>query len=105
MKITLGIGKSTNCYLGCIAMDSVREITFEGEKLGECRNVRYDPYYGSTLGISQALYRVNGKLLVHTEEWSSYRDRQEYYGGINVVSESDLLPGGDFEALGRACGL
>jgi len=105
-EITVHIGEVVAMSNG-VLQDTRRPVVFEGEKLGEYRE------YGQgrngqptdTRGIREALYRtLEGRLIVHSEEWSNWQGEPNIET-LQEVTLEDLQPGGDFEALGRACGM
>lgn len=78
-----------------VGLDACKRVRFIGEWLGEHRTRRQGHVAFETL------YRVSdGRLVAHIEEWVN-TGRNNW---LKLLDMSDLLPGGEFEALGRACG-
>lgn len=103
-KITVSIGEYVALNGG--EQNFMTPVTFVGETLG--KRVVYDEDEGrvtKTRGVTQTLYRVSDeRLVVHTERWSQWQGEKNS-AALREVTFSDLNVGGEFEALGRACGL
>lgn len=81
-------------------------VEFEAELLG--RRTEYGLGRGGgitdTRGTTERLYRsADGRLVVHIDDWSRWVGEPSTET-LFVVSESELQPGGRFEALGRVAG-
>lgn len=89
------------------SQDGRREVTFEGEKLGSLTTYGYDTRSDrltDTRGETETLYRAaDGRLVVHVNDWSRWRGEPNTES-LHAVTETDLQPGGRFDALGAACG-
>jgi len=87
--------------------DGRREVTFEGETLGSLTTYGYDTRRGNltdTRGSDETLYRAaDGRLVVHVKDWSRWQG-EPTTEHLHHVGEHALQPGGEFEALGLACG-
>lgn len=105
-KITVYIGQVVVMSNGA-QQDTRRPVTFEGEKLGEYREYGQGRDGGptDTRGTIETLYRASdGRLVVHSEDWSNWQGEPNTET-LQEVTPADLQPGGDFEDLGRACGM
>ena len=106
-EITVYVGQVVVISNGA-QQDTRRPVKFVGEKLGEHREYKPDKRdpekLSDTRGITQTLYKAeDGRLIAFVEEWSRWQGEPNEYW-LKALDPRDLGPGGDFEALGRACG-
>jgi len=85
-----------------------RQVSFEGEKLGEVITYTYgEDRQGElvgTRGVTQTLYRKSdGRLVVHVSRWVRWRG-EPHTETLLEVTLPDLQPGGKFAKLGGICG-
>jgi len=107
-EITVYVGQVVVISNGA-QQDTRRPVKFVGEKLGEHREYKPDKRdpekLSDTRGITQTLYKAeDGRLIAFVEEWSRWQGEPNEYW-LKALDTRDLGPGGDFEALGRACGM
>lgn len=104
-KHTVHIG-SLNTISSGATVDHRREVEFEAEELAKHHD--YGEHKGQptdTRGVTQTLYRTaDGQLIVHVEDWSRWQGEPTTYS-LHKVSEEDLGPNGQFEALGLEAGM
>jgi len=98
-EIVVSVG---NVYCG------TRQVSFEGEKLGEVVTYTYGENQRGELtgtrGVTQTLYRKSdGRLVVHVSRWVRWRG-EPYAATSREVTLRDLMPGGRFARLGGICG-
>jgi len=103
--VTVRVGVTETLRNGAV-QDGRREVRFVGETLG-ARTVygldRHDRLT-DTRGVTETLYRAaDGRLVVHSQEWSRWQG-EPTTENLYQVTEADLQPGGDYEALGNECG-
>ncbi len=93
--------------------NGAKTVRFTGEKLGEYCYRQVDgnegQYGGRIARLTQTLYRFEtatgaSALLVHSAAETITRTTSSKISRLWIVEERDLLPGGEFEALGAACG-
>jgi hypothetical protein len=87
--------------------DDRRAVEFIGEEVGRLTTYGYDDKRGrltDTRGTTETLYRTeDGRLVVHVKDWSQWQGEPNTET-LQTANETDLQPGGHFEALGAACG-
>lgn len=92
---------SSRILSGGQVVDTLRPVSFFGEKLGEYATLTGD---NDTRGIKERLFRVNdGRLIVHVKAWSRWQGEPDTHS-LHEVTEADLQPNGRFEFLGAASG-
>lgn len=105
-KIKVYIGSVVTMNNGR-TQDAQRLVVFEGEELGRLTMYGEDPRRGTitdTRGTTQTLYRTaDGRLVVHSDNWSRWQGEPNV-ATLQAVTEADLQPGGEFEALGHESG-
>jgi len=102
-EITVRIGR----FMGATG-NTWRQVSFEGEKLGEVITYTYgEDRQGElvgTRGVTQTLYRKSdGRLVVHVSRWVRWRG-EPHTETLLEVTLPDLQPGGKFAKLGGICG-
>lgn len=82
--------------------DFTHEVEFKARRLGEFTKLLGDR---DLEGVTQTLFETpSGELVVYVEDWSRWQGvPNKYY--LRKVTRKDLLPGGEFEFLGREAGL
>ena len=98
--ITLQVGSEV--VIDGHMQENLRPVTFEGEKLG---NRRWFTDDRGTRGVDETLYRTaDGRLVVYVENWSWWPGEPDSHKLVEVQPAA-LDVGGQFEMLGRACGM
>lgn len=96
------VGSVTRASGGHVS-DSLREVEFRGEYLGEISRPDIG-MHSTTRGDIERLYRLeDGRLMVHREFWTQWQGETSTQR-IVIVREDDLESGGEFESLGLATG-
>jgi hypothetical protein len=97
IKVSVGTVRSVSAR----TVDERRPVEFDAELLGDYSTLTGD---NDTRGVSQTLYQTaDGRLIVYVEEWSRWQGEGSHYW-LREVTEEDLRPGGEFEALGYESG-
>lgn len=101
-KVLIGTIESGSNF----TQDNTREVVFEGENLGG-RNVFTGTDRNGNItdfrGTKETLYRAEGKLIVHIENWSRWQGEPNIYS-LKEITEDDLKPTGDYALLGQETG-
>jgi len=103
--IKVQVGRLQALSSGAV-QDDRQDVEFEAEVLGELRTYGYgrDGNPTDTRGATQTLYKLaDGRLLVHTHQWSAWEGESTLYHLAEVV-EADLDATGDHAALGAESG-
>jgi len=105
-KIKLYMGR-VQAGNGGVVRDDTRPVEFTGEELASLTNYGRGRNGGvtDTRGVTETLYRTEeDELVVHVKDWSHWQGEPDTYDLV-AVTEEDLQPGGQYEALGREAGM